>query len=266
MHLAQAQLNLLQTCPRRFQHVYLDQIGGLPSPELQERLNWGSQFHLLMQQREMGLPIAFATVTASTAPLQQCVTALMQAVPDLFQTVEGRFRQSEHRRTLEFEGHVLITVYDLLILEQQQAQILDWKTYPRPRDRRGLDQDWQTRLYPFVLAETSDYQPEQIVMTYWFVQASGQADAPSTIKPQFLQFQYNAVRHEQTRQELSSMLKQLNRWLQSYQAGEPFPQVAAGSKQCDTCGFNSRCQRHTTATATTPQTLPPLADIPELAI
>jgi hypothetical protein len=264
MQLAQAQLNMLQACPRRFQHVYLDQIGGLPSPELQERLNWGSQFHLLMQQREMGLPIA--PPTTSDDPLQQCVTALMQAAPDLFQSHDGRFRQSEHRRTLEFEGHVLITVYDLLILEQQQAQILDWKTYPRPRDRQGLEQDWQTRLYPFVLAETSDYPPEQIVMTYWFVQVNGRTDNSSTIKPQSLQFRYNSRQHEQTRQELSSMLKQLDRWLQAYQAGEPFPQVAAGSEQCHTCDFNSRCQRHMTTTAATPQPLPQLADIPELAI
>jgi hypothetical protein len=57
------------------------------------------------------------------------------------------------------------------LIADDLAQILDWKTYPKPQNRRWVEQNWQTLLYPYVLAETSDYLPEQISMTYWFVQS-----------------------------------------------------------------------------------------------
>jgi hypothetical protein len=33
-----------------------------------------------------------------------------------------------------------------------------------------LAKNWQTRLYLYVLAETSAYPPDSLSMTYWFVQ------------------------------------------------------------------------------------------------
>jgi hypothetical protein len=57
LRLSQGQLNLLETCPRKFQHIYLEQLGSPTTPEQQAHQAWGSRFHLLMQQRELGLPI-----------------------------------------------------------------------------------------------------------------------------------------------------------------------------------------------------------------
>jgi ATP-dependent exoDNAse (exonuclease V) beta subunit len=59
---------------------------------------------------------------------------------------------------------LLTVIYDLLIEAEDNAQILDWKTYPQPKEQNRLAKDWQTRLYLYVLAETSDYLPEQISM------------------------------------------------------------------------------------------------------
>ena len=57
IRLSQAQLNTLEACPRLFQHLHLDQLGSPVPPEQQESLTWGSQFHLLMQQQALGLPV-----------------------------------------------------------------------------------------------------------------------------------------------------------------------------------------------------------------
>jgi len=57
LRLSQGHLNLLETCPRKFQHTYLEQLNSPANPEHEERQTLGSRFHLLMQQREMGLPI-----------------------------------------------------------------------------------------------------------------------------------------------------------------------------------------------------------------
>ncbi|MEP0753297.1 PD-(D/E)XK nuclease family protein [Trichocoleus sp. Lan] len=231
--LSQGQLNLLQTCPRKFQQIYLDKLSSPTNPEQLERQNWGSRFHLLMQQRELGLPVE--SLVQEDAQLHRWVTALVDAAPEILISNPKTFRQSEHCRTLNFEGYLLTVIYDLFIEDTQSAQILDWKTYPQPKNRRWLEKDWQTRLYLYILAETSDYLPEQISMTYWFVQSQPQ--------PESLKFTYNAVQHEQTKRDLTELLTQLTNYLQRYQQAEDFPQVPETANRCPDCNFAIRCQR-----------------------
>jgi hypothetical protein len=260
IRLSQAQLNLLETCPRKFQQVYLDQLGTPIAPEQQDQMNWGSRFHLLMQQRELGLPTVMNSLADPS--LQSCVDAFIRAAPELFQQ-PAIFRQSEHRRTLEFQGYLLTVVYDLLILNSRQAQILDWKTYPRPQNQRWLAENWQTRLYPFVLAETSDYLPEDISITYWFVRTA--QFATETMQPQNLQFNYSTAQHEAIRLRLTTLLNQLTGWLKEYQAGKPFPQVEATENQCGFCAFDLRCQRNQYKPDAS-NNFPTLAEIQEVAL
>ncbi|WP_250121319.1 PD-(D/E)XK nuclease family protein [Chroococcidiopsis sp. CCMEE 29] len=235
MRLSQGQLNLLERCPRQFQHTYLDQLGSPTTPEHQERQIWGSRFHLLMQQRELGLPIE--SLVQEDKQLQRWMTAFASAAPEILtpDTNSQTFRKSEHCRTLQVQDYLLTVIYDLLIADDRQAQILDWKTYSKPPNKRKLEQNWQTRLYLYVLAETSDYLPEQISMTYWFVQSED--------KPQSLKFTYNNAQHQQSGQRLNRLLSQLTTWLQLYEQAEAFPQVAEGSAHCDGCQFTVRCDR-----------------------
>jgi hypothetical protein len=190
-----------------------------------------------MQQRELGLPIQ--NLSPVDQPLQHSIEAFIQAAPEIFQTESNADRQSEHRRTLCFQGYLLTVIYDLLILGEQQAQILDWKTYPRPQQSKWLAQRWQTRLYPFVLAETSPYPPEQISMTYWFIQAE---PTPSR-QPESYRFIHSAALHQQTSQALVDLLNQLTKWLHGYEVGHPFPQTPESTGHCDSCSFALRCQR-----------------------
>ena len=234
LRLSQGQLNLLERCPRQFQHTYLEQLHSPADPEHEERQTLGSRFHLLMQQREMGLPID--TFLQEDSQLQSWMTAFANAAPEILTPAPGsHFRESEHYRTLQVQDYLLAVIYDLLIADNLQAQILDWKTYPKPPNQRKLEQNWQTRLYLYVLAETSNYLPENISMTYWFVQSEG--------KPQSIKFSYNTLKHQQTAKRLNQLLSQLTHWLQCYYQGKPFPQEPEGSKACDYCQYTRRCNR-----------------------
>lgn len=172
LRLSQSQLNRLTACPRKFQHIDLEQLAAPGESAQQERQDQGTRFHQLMQQWFLGLPIE--PLVQDDPLLQSWLNGFVNAAPSILTLTHDRtaWGQSEHIRTLEFEGYLLTVVYDLLLANQQQAQILDWKTYPRPQNPRWLLQNWQTRLYPFVLAETSDFDPEQIAMIYWFFQSS----------------------------------------------------------------------------------------------
>ncbi|MBE9128167.1 MULTISPECIES: PD-(D/E)XK nuclease family protein [unclassified Coleofasciculus] len=258
IRLSQGQLNIIETCPRKFQHIYFDQLGTPVSPEQQERLTWGSRFHLLMQQRELGLPVE--SLVEEDAQLRHWVTALVDTAPEVFAKDSQTFRDSEHCRTVKYQGYLLTVIYDLLIEDETSAQILDWKTYPQPQNRHWLAKDWQTRLYLYVLAETSDYLPEQISMSYWFVK--------SQPCPQSLKFTYDRVQHEKTQQDLTELLSQLTKWLERYQNDHiPFPQLPVSANRCHDCSFAVRCQRTADAEVSRRQKLlSNLADIEEVSL
>ncbi|HEY9658559.1 MAG TPA: PD-(D/E)XK nuclease family protein, partial [Allocoleopsis sp.] len=124
---------------------------------------------------------------------------------------------------------------------------------------KNLANSWQTRLYLFVLAETSDYEPDQISMTYWFIPPLGEATKKRQTKPQCLRFPYSRQMHQQTQQALTQLLSQLTIDLHRYEAGESLSQVAVGSSHCSDCPFMSRCQR-----GQLDRTLQPLFSQPEL--
>ncbi|OJJ22236.1 hypothetical protein BI308_19630 [Roseofilum reptotaenium AO1-A] len=265
LRLSQGHLNILSTCGRKFQYIFLEKIPYVVPVEQQEKSEWGSQFHLLMQQRELGLPIE--GILARDPQFKQGLERLMTTYPGLFAD-GGDFRESEHQRTLEFEGYWLTVIYDLLICRSHQAQIMDWKTYLQPQNSDRLKQNWQTRLYPFVLAETSHYPPEQISITYWFVKGKNSLHNRATA----LEFKYDNGQHKQTKLELSKLLCQLNQELKDYIQGHDFPQVPVTSSECTRCPFARRCDRLSSDQVTEVTvdselwSLPPLDSIPEIPI
>ncbi len=235
LRLSQGQLHLLEICPRQFQHAYLEQLHSPTEPERQEYRELGSRFHLLVQQQEMGLPID--SFLQAEPQLQTWMKAFADAAPEILASATDSyiFRESEHYRSLQVQNYLLTVVYDLLIADNQKAQIFDWKTYPQPPNQRQLEQNWQTRLYTYVLAETSDYLPEEISMTYWFIQ--------SQQRPQIIKLNYSTAQHHQTGDKLMQLLSKLTAWLEIYYCGEDFPQLPEGSKACQYCQFAKRCQR-----------------------
>lgn len=253
LRLSQGQLNLLERCPRQFQHTYLEQLYSPTEIEREEHQTLGSRFHLLMQQREMGLPID--NFLQTDAQLQSWMTAFTKAAPEILTPINHSqtFRESEHFRTLQIQNYLLTVVYDLLIADNQQAQIFDWKTYPKPPNKRKLEQNWQTRLYMYVLAETSDYLPENISMTYWFIQSES--------KPQSIKFSYNYNQHEKTAKKLNQLLSKLTTWLEDYQQKKDFPQVSEGSKTCQYCHFTKKCNRNYAHLAQKSQRNSPLQEL-----
>jgi hypothetical protein len=265
LRLSQGHLNILSACGRKFQYIFLEKIPYVVSVEQQEKLDWGNQFHVFMQQRELGLPIE--AILERDRQFKESLEGLIAAAPALFADGEG-FRESEHQRTLEFEGYWLTVIYDLLICRSHHAQIMDWKTYLQPQNSDRLQQNWQTRLYPFVLAETSDYTPEQISMTYWFVKGKNSLNNQATS----LEFKYNNQQHQQTQTELRQLLEQLRQGLGDYIQGTDFPQVAATSGECNRCPFARRCDRLSADRASEHPieselwSLPSLDSIPELPI
>jgi hypothetical protein len=256
MRLSQGHFKVLETCPRKFEHIYFDRLTLPITPEQQLKMQWGTQFHLLMQQRELGMPIE--PVLERSPRLQQMVESIVATAPELFQPQPQSWRESEHIRTLTIDNYLLTAIYDLLILNPKKADIIDWKTYPLPKRQEDLARDWQTRLYLYLLAETSDYLPKQISFTYWFIQSEPQ--------PKSATFRYDLRQHRQTHKDLIELLDRLTNWLEIYQTQKTsFPQLPNLSTLCQQCNFALRCGRSETTTLQSAFGMS-LATIPELSI
>ena len=232
--LSQSHLNRLQTCPRWFQNSLMEHRESPLNPQQQQRLARGNQFHQLMQQRELGLPVE--SLLSEDDPLRQWMQDFLERAPAYITPNPFRqaiqYRDAEHERSLLWQDILWLVRYDLLLLSPDQAQILDWKTYPRPRSPKQLQNNWQTRLYPFVLAETSPYPPEAISMIYWFVEGSS-TQGPDSPPTQCWQFNYSQIEHQKTRQELETLAQQFRQDWRAYQQGQDFPRRHPTGGPCD---------------------------------
>lgn len=101
-----------------------------------------------------------------------------------------------------FEGYLLFCIYDMIIADEKGAQIIEWTTaHISPRIRQ-LKYHWQTRLYLYILVETSDYTPSEVNITYYFVNSSGLT--------QSFTFNYSEEQHQKTLADLKLLIEQLN--------------------------------------------------------
>jgi hypothetical protein len=264
--LSQGHLKTLQDCPRKFEYIYLRSLATLSPTDRQQSMQFGSDFHRLLHQRELGMEIE--PFLRANPKIQAAVTGLQQAAPHLFEVNSQIDRASEQVRTFMIAGdtedhssenrYLFTAIYDLLLLGAK-AQIIDWKTYGRPARAETLDRDWQTRLYLYMLVATSDYAPADVSFTYWFVQSN---------PPQSVTFGYSEQQHQQTQQELIELVDRLSDWLAQYQAGKSLPQVEPDSKLCEGCQFAARCDRaiNTDETAPLSLSLLDIAAIPEILV
>ncbi len=220
LRLSQAQLQLLETCPPQFQRRYLEQRYSPLDPQQQAKMVWGDRFHRLMQQWQAGLPLP--DLSQSLPALGESLQALIACLPA---ATPQQQRAVEHQRFLSYRGYALTVIYDLLIGEPGRAEIVDWKTYPQPPRLEPLRQHWQTCLYLYVLAETSDYHPDQLAMTYWFVQLPR--------KPESVTFPYSQAAHQATGQRLHRLLEGLDQWLARHQSQhQDFPHRSDCLQNC----------------------------------
>lgn len=235
--LSQGHLKTLQECPRKFEYIYLRSLATLSPTDRQQSMQFGSDFHRLLHQRELGMPIE--PFLAANPKIQAAVHGLQQTASYLFAENSEIERASEQVRTLMIADadhasqYLFTAIYDLLLLGVK-AQIIDWKTYGRPARAEKLEQEWQTRLYLYMLVATSDYLPADVSFTYWFVQSD---------PPQSVTFSYGDRQHQETQQELQELVNQLSGWLQQYRQGKHLPKIEPEKQLCKSCQFAARCDR-----------------------
>ncbi|AFY38921.1 hypothetical protein Lepto7376_2650 [[Leptolyngbya] sp. PCC 7376] len=204
-YVSQAHLQKFQDCPPSFQNAYLDQLATPLNPVQQQKQEWGIRFHLAMQQLHSGFPLEQIT---DDEQLKKSVQSLLAEIP-YFQIQSGdRHSVAEYRQTLLKQDFLLTIICDWVLFRGDGLEIHDWKTYRQPKQPDRLKNHWQTKLYLYLMAEKTDYNPDDLSMTYWFIEAGK--------PPQSSTFKYSYIWHQKIESELNQLLEMLTKSLDNY--------------------------------------------------
>jgi hypothetical protein len=171
---SQNNLQAYLDCPRRFELAYIKHtrwpaVQAEPVQEHERRVQMGARFHQMVFQHRQGLPPELLTASIGDPDLARWWQNYLKHAPaDL-----PEWRQAEYELALPFAGFRLMARFDLLAVEKdRQAVIVDWKTTFARASRPALAARVQTRLYLFILANSTfiigSTPPEQISLRYWF--------------------------------------------------------------------------------------------------
>lgn len=235
--LSQSNLQDFADCAQRFYWRYVQglrwpalQVDDVLENERHQRL--GEQFHQLVHQHQLGLPLAALNRQAQAEPLATWWGNYLEHAPHPSGQV-----WSEVTLQCQFEGYRVLAKFDRLVWDGQRALIFDWKTTSHPTPRARLLSRWQTRLYPLVLAEAgaalmgAPVPPEAISMVYWFPAFPAQA----------VTLPYSAAQHAENRAALSALLARL------HAANPDWDLRTDNATHCRFCAYRSLCDRGTQA-------------------
>lgn len=145
-------------------------------------------------------------------------------------------RYPELSMTVPVGRHFLTGRFDLLIIDDDQAHIFDWKTDARPQNKSALQENLQTRLYLWLAAEGAsaleeNIAPQNITLTYWYV------NDPDTV----LAFNYDQRQHEANWGRFNQIVNELDALLPLQEA---WP-LTEDLNQCSRCAYQVYCGRQT---------------------
>ncbi len=222
------------------QHFYLRYVKKLawPAPVTEpillheQQLENGKNFHLLIQQYIAGISAMDLSRTIQDENLQLWWQNFLKYDP--LKGVAGK-KLAEYTLSTRLAGYHLDAKYDLLVIYPDLSiTIFDWKTNQLPPSPFNLERSLQTQVYRYVLASSgsgllteSNLHPENIRMTYWFVEFP---DNP-------ISFNYSSTAMRNEQNHLASLIEEIST------LSEDAFEKTDKEKFCKVCSYRSLCDR-----------------------
>lgn len=224
-------------CPRRFELKYIlkqawPALSSEPALQFERHIALGNQFHQYVNQFMSGVPLEPLLESIQDSDLQ----AWFRNFLNFFERVPAVQKFSEFRLLTSLQQQPLIAVCDLIVIFQDgDLSIYDWKTTQRIPKKEELIHRIQTLLYPFIVFQTAPRfltegfsNPEKISLRYVYV-----AQAHDNV----LEFPYSAEQHHHNQQYLEKLISEIL----SLQPGS-FP-CTSNRRACAFCNYRSLCER-----------------------
>ncbi len=243
LRLSAHNLREFDRCPRAFALQYkANRFWPAPDPVPSKHMELGQAFHRIVHQKFLGLnPLIENLNSPDLKALWQKYTL------SPYSGSEEKSRVwSEQNLHVTLDGVGFLARFDRLVRNEGNWTILDWKT--GKIDPVKLAGDWQTKLYPFILAEAGsvlndgeEIEPSKIRMIYWEGSTGISHD----------RFSYDEGKHEVLRSEFEEKVRQVSKPFDEEKADDPnFPR---NPKHCKKCGYDSLCNRLSSSNSDRPE-------------
>lgn len=229
--LSRGSLNAFLVCQRRYQLRYRQRLPWPVAPaddKIEAARILGQRFHQLLHRHFLGLPV---TEELAVEPrLSRWWEIYLTEGPKL---PDGHL-YPEITLSVPIAGHLLTGRIDLLVIDGQQARIVDWKTENRPSTTTQLTEDLQTRVYMGLVTEGAKaleqpIDPDRLTLTYWYVNAP--ADS--------VELHYSREWHKENWAYLGELVTEVDRQLDT---GETLP-LTSDLAECGRCAYQIYCGR-----------------------
>ncbi|MEI2579891.1 hypothetical protein [Scytonema sp. PRP1] len=187
-------LELLEKDTHKFQQYFVELKLPLHYCGSTAQQNIGEQFHLLMQQLMMGLPIE--PFLAAYPEMADWVSKLQLII-----NIPSDSKKCNITLHKLINEHLLIAKYDLVIVNVEKIVIVDWTTERHILQPEILENSWKTQLRLFLLTETQEITPDNISIIYYFVNGDDY--------PTIYQFNYSQEKHDAFIERLAMTLSKL---------------------------------------------------------
>jgi len=248
---SQSSLQDYRDCRRRFQLRFLYQFAwpaaeSEPAMENERMILRGSAFHRLAQQYFIGVPVDRLNTSIQDEELRLWWQNFLDFCAQPNGWIRAALSKPQHSggfRSLQPEislsaslGHYrLAAKYDLIVsTEKGEIIIYDWKTSPRPPQRKWLIERMQTRVYPYLLVRAGSalnqgvpLDPARVEMIYWY----------AAFPDQPIHFPYSASQFEQDDRFLRGLVEEI-----AGLSSEQYPR-ASDEQRCAYCAYRSLCER-----------------------
>jgi hypothetical protein len=183
---SQASLQDFQDCKRRFFYRYVQKLSwpaleAEPALENEQWLRQGAEFHQIVHQYFLGLPVEKLSELAMGENLRTWWENFLTHMP-----IASPLKLFPERIfTTNLAGYTLLAKFDLLVVDKENGLVIyDWKTSQRPGSRSFLASRMQSKVYPYVVAKTGGVfieegvvGPDKIKMIYWYPNRPAEPEA-----------------------------------------------------------------------------------------
>ena len=241
---SQGSLQDFVECRRRFYLRYIRRLAwpavqSEPVLEFERYMQQGKQFHRMVQQHQVGVPLERLTPMAQGEELSRWWLNYLSHSGEkgsLQWLAEGSSqRYAEISLSIQVGSTRLVAKYDLLVVTSEgRAVIFDWKTARKRPRRQWLAAHLQTRVYPYLLVRVGahlnqgrPFEPEQVEMVYWFANFPEQAE----------RFPYNQNAFNSDGEYLAELISNVQ------QLEEAEFTLTTDGRRCAFCVYRSLCER-----------------------
>ncbi|MCB2180093.1 PD-(D/E)XK nuclease family protein [bacterium] len=234
---SQASLQDYLDCKRRFYYRYIEHLSwpaveAEPVMENEQRMIQGANFHQLVNQYYLGIPEDLLCEMAKTANVATWWEHFIAETPV---SRQGKV-YTEKLVSYHLNESRLVAKFDLISRgEDGKIRIYDWKTSQKRPHREYVAVRMQTRVYPYLAAQTARQlfpggvvEPEQIEMVYWYVNFPREPEI----------FKYSTAEMERDEKLLQETIAEVLK----LEGREDFP-LTDNVKQCQYCVYRSLCDR-----------------------